>query len=171
MSSPGDQSAAILTSSVAKFAFPSLTDGSATLEYFGWPDFAAIAARAVSIVVVLEAAGIVLFLVALHAHIGTHAEALRRSALRLALAGALLVIFQHAVAPIRLAASFAGIFDGSLHDFYFQSSAGIAHGIRLFGMLAIILGLKTRRRWLAVAGAGSRPRQISSPLVTSNARR
>jgi len=100
--------------------------------------------------------------------------------LRLALAGALLTILQHGVAPVQLAASFAGIFDRSLHDFYLQSSAGIAHGIRLFGMLAIVLGLTIRSRWLALAGAGiaclsfasightstHSPRWLLAPLLT-----
>jgi len=100
--------------------------------------------------------------------------------LRLALAGAFLTILQHGVAPVQLAASFAGIFDGSLHGFYLQSSAGIAHGIRLFGMLAIVLGLTLRNRWLALAGAGiaclsfasmghtstHSPRWLLAPLLT-----
>lgn len=102
---------------------------------------------------VLEAAGIVFFLHGLRSHNDAEVEELRRSALRLAMAAALLVVLQHLVAPARLAANFSGIFDNSLQDFYLNSNAGIAHGIRLAGMLVIVVGVASRSRWLALAGA------------------
>ena len=80
-------------------------------------------------------------------------ESLRISTLRLAIAAALLTVIQHVVGPARLAASFTGILDGSLQNFYLQSDAGIAHGMSLVGMLAIITGLIIRNRTIAIAGA------------------
>lgn len=109
--------------------------------------------RAISVVVVLEAAGRVFFVHGLQLNNGKHAESIARGALILAVAAALLTIFQHVVAPARLAASFAGIFDSSLQDFYLRSDAGVAHGIRTGGMLALIIGLTTKSRWLAICGA------------------
>jgi putative copper export protein len=101
---------------------------------------------------VLEAAGLAIFLRVMKIDSGKLGDALRRSALVLAIAGALLTLLQHVLAPARLAASFSGIVDISLQEYYLRSDAGIADAIRLSGMAAIALGITTRNRWLTLAG-------------------
>ena len=63
----------------------------------GWPDLAAIAARAASIVIALEAASLVLFLYIQPADNGRRSVDMIGSAFRLAIAGALLTVVQHVV--------------------------------------------------------------------------
>ena len=92
------------------------------------------------------------FIYTLQSTYGQHADTLRASALRIAIVAALLTVIQHVLGPARLAASFSGVFDGSLQDFYLHSDAGIAHGVRLTGMLVIIVGLALRNQLIAMVG-------------------
>ena len=80
-------------------------------------------------------------------------QRIRRSASTLAGFAALLTIAQHLLAPARMAASFDGVLDSSLQTIYLFSDAGIAHGMRLAGILIVMLGLALRRGWLLLTGA------------------
>lgn len=89
----------------------------------------------------------------MHASDRKYAESLHNSALRLAIAAVLLTALQHLLGPARLAASFSGITDASLQSFFLQSDAGVAHSIRICGLLIIVAGVVMKSRAFAVTGA------------------
>ena len=114
-----------------------------------WPDITAIAVRAISICIVLEAAGLAIFHYGLRFDVG----AIRRQGMWIAAAGALLAATQLLVEPVRLAGSFDGIFDPALTQFYLGSDAGTAGIVRIVGTLAVLFGFRSRQPWLALTGA------------------
>ena len=115
-----------------------------------WPDLAAVAVRAISIGLTLEAAGAAFFLfgINLPLHGGDRARLARLTSV-----AAVFTVLQQVVMPARLAGSFGGILDGSLQSFYLGTDAGAASVYRILGLLLILAGLAMNRRYVAIGGA------------------
>lgn len=86
-------------------------------------------------------------------HSSALTDKIRQAALRMAEAGAVLTIVQHAMAPARMAGSFEGIADASLQAFHLASDAGVANGLRVLGMLVVFMGVRFRSKWVSLSGA------------------
>ena len=93
----------------------------------------------------------------------------------------MLTVGQHLLFPARLAGSFAGVLDTSLQSFYLTSEAGIAHGLRLFGLAVLAIAAVDRRAVtllavLFIAGsftlvghtATHSPRWLLAPLLLTH---
>ena len=114
------------------------------------PDVVATVCRALSIAAALQAVGIVMFL-HIFGHRITHAS---RSIVKLAcwsaIAAIVLTLIQHGLGPARMTANFGGALDMSLQAFYAKSEAGLAHGVRIAGLVLLLFGINRLR--IGIAG-------------------
>ncbi len=114
------------------------------------------ALRAVSFVLLLQAAGIALFIGIFSSQLLHSHDAIRRLGFWSALLGIAAVAGQFALEPARMAGELGGILDPSLQRMALHSTAGAAFGIRVLGLSLVAGGLHARAvrsRALAVIGA------------------
>ena len=110
-------------------------------------DFAWVALRAASLVLLFQAAGAALFTAAFEHRLTRSAPAIRRTGVRAA-AGALTVLAaQYLLEPVHLAGEWAGFADASFHRLVLSSSTGAALAVRAAGLAGVAIGL--RREGLA----------------------
>jgi putative copper export protein len=117
------------------------------------PDALSAACRAVSFVLLLNAAGIAIFLAIFGRLLAGTLRALHRLGWVLALAAMALVASHQSLEAARMAGEMDGALDPSMQMLALHSSTGAAFALRMLGLALVALGLATRTRWLGVAGA------------------
>ena len=118
-------------------------------------DLVAIGLRALSFVVVLQAAGVPLFLWLFGDDLRRSARPIAALAGRTAVIGLLLTIAHQIIEPARLAGGLRGIFDGPLQATLLGSEVGTTTSVRVLGLALVALGwLKSSRLGTAAALAG-----------------
>jgi copper resistance protein D len=110
----------------------------------GLPDVLSVALRAVSYVLLLQAAGIALFLALWGRKLSISADAVRRLALVSAVLGLATLIAQFALEAARMAGDLTGLWDLSLQKTAFHSGQGEALGVRVLSLLLIAVALRRR---------------------------
>ena len=110
------------------------------------PDIVSIGFRAVSLVAVLQEAGVAMFLWLFGGTLERSAGTIRSLGICTAAAGAFFTLAHHLVQPARMTGSFSGLFDGSLHAMLLSSDAGATNAIRILGLVLLVLGLSKLNR-------------------------
>lgn len=98
--------------------------------------------RALSFVLLFQAAGVALFVAIFGRHLTSSLGTIRRLGLLSALAGILLVGGHHALEAARAAGDLSGVFDTSLQRMVLESPSGTALTFRMVGLLLIAIGLR-----------------------------
>ena len=93
--------------------------------------------RALSFVVVIQAAGAAIFLSLFESELVGTSRFIRRLTFLAAVGGCLLVISQHLAEPARMTGSFSGIWDSSLQAILLASNAGTSRAVRITGLVVI----------------------------------
>jgi putative copper export protein len=102
--------------------------------------------RAVSLVFMLQSAGIALFLAVFQRWLIGSSEFIRRLGRWSAVCALVAVICHFALEAARMAGELSGIGDWSLQRLALTSSGGAAFGIRLLGLLGVAVGLRGEGR-------------------------
>jgi putative copper export protein len=119
-------------------------------------DLVSVGLRALSLLLLLQATGIALFVVVFGRRIPRTFTATRHLGVACALAALVCVVGQYLLEAGRLAGNFAGIGDLSLQRLVLHSGTGTACVLRVLGLVSIVLGLrrkKTDAALILVAGA------------------
>jgi copper resistance protein D len=119
-------------------------------------DVLALSLRAASLVAVLQAAGVALFIWRHGAALDRAARSITTLAIASAVAGILLTVAQQLGEPARLAGSLGGILDPGLQRLSLTSAAGTAAAVRIAGLvMCLVFALAGSRfrflAWLGVA--------------------
>jgi putative copper resistance protein D len=109
----------------------------------GIPDILAIVLGAVSFVLQLQAAGAVFFAAAFGPALTISLASVRSLARGTALAALLAVAGHYLLEPARMAGDMSGVFDSSLQNLAWNSSAGGAFSVQILGLLLIIAGMQS----------------------------
>ncbi|MGE0114937.1 MAG: CopD family protein [Steroidobacteraceae bacterium] len=124
-------------------------------------DIVAIVARALSFIAMLQAAGIAIFLALFGRMLSESTSDLRRMGLWSSYAGVLLVCLHQLLEAARMTGVLSGVLDASLHARSLFSATGLANGLRVVGLICIIVAFQFRRRRSVAIGL------IGSLLVAS----
>lgn len=118
-------------------------------------DIVSVITRALGFIAMLQAAGMVLFVV-LFGHLLASDAAIRRIGRGSALAAIALVIVHQVLGAARMSGEFSGLADSAMHLLSLSSNAGVANALRVFGLLLIAGGL-TRKDpgWMLAAVTGA----------------
>jgi copper resistance protein D len=116
-------------------------------------DIVSVIVRALSFVGVFQAAGVAMFIALFGREVGALADALRRIGIASAWIALLLVLLHYALDAARMGGEMASALDPSLQSIVLHSSASVATGLRVLGLILLAGGLKVRRNRLALAGA------------------
>jgi copper resistance protein D len=122
----------------------------------GVPDLVSVVLRALSFVVLFQAAGTAIFIALFGHRLDRSQAAVRRMGQAAALAGLVLVAGHYGVEAARMAGEMSGMWDPALQEMVWQSPNRAALSCRLFGLLLIAVGLRgggTRWTITAVGGA------------------
>ena len=109
-------------------------------------DIVAIVVRALGFVAMLQAVGIFIFTVLFGSQARTLSHELRSTAKWIAVAGLLLVGFHQLLEAARMTGTLDGILEASLQRRALLSDVGLANGMRVAGMLALIAATTWSRR-------------------------
>jgi copper resistance protein D len=118
-------------------------------------DFVSVTIRALSFIFLFKAAGIAIFIALFGRHLAHTEDSLRRLGVIWARRAAVLVLLHYLLEAARMSGELSGVFDLSLQSLLLQSSASIALGLRLIGLVLLILAFRmhaTRGMWVGVAG-------------------
>jgi len=119
-------------------------------------DIVAVAVRALSFIAMLQAAGIAIFLAVFGRMLSESVSDLRRMGLWSAYAGVLLVCLHQLLEAARMTGELSGALDVSLHARSLSSAIGLANGLRIAGLIAVIAALLfPHRRSVAIGIIGS----------------
>jgi len=110
-------------------------------------DLVVIGLRALAFIVVVQAAGGAIFLRLFGQALSESGHLIRRLTLFAAVAGSLLVVFQHLLEPARMTGTFAGVWDGSLQAILLASNAGAARAARVVGLIVIAWSILSTHRF------------------------
>lgn len=116
------------------------------------PDLIVVGLRAISFVAAAQAAGLAIFFGLFGAELNVSKQALSAWTCRSAVFAILLVLCLHVLEPARLTASFAAVWDGSLHRILLASDAGAARAVRIAGLVAIVWSARSGSRLRAQLG-------------------
>lgn len=117
------------------------------------PDALSVAFRAISFVLLLNAAGIPIFIAAFRHLLPGSPTAITKLGWRLAIGALVFVAGHHALEAARMAGDMGGIMDPEMQAMTLRSSEGAAFGLRMVGLVLIAVGL--RRGVLAVGITGA----------------
>lgn len=120
------------------------------------PDIVSVVLRALSFVLLFQAAGIAIFIALFSRRLDRSRAELRRLGQAAALAGVVLVAAHYALEAARMAGEMPGIWDVRLQAMMWHSPARTALLCRLLGLLLIAIGLHQagqRRTVVAIVGA------------------
>lgn len=129
------------------------------------PDVLSVAARALSFVCALQAAGTALFLMLFELEQTDVANTIRRRARWLAVAAAGWVLMHYALEPARMAGDLSGVWDASLQKLAATSGAGTAAALRILGLALIVFALRARSRVDGRGAGGSAPYSFASRVA------
>jgi putative copper resistance protein D len=119
------------------------------------PDALSVICRAISFVLLLQAAGVAVFLAAFGQLLPASLSAARRLGLRLAIAAMALVGLHFALEAARMAGEMGAVFDLSMQQMAWESPAGKGFVTRVVGLALIAIGLRASAGGL---GAPAGPR-------------
>jgi putative copper export protein len=120
------------------------------------PDVISVILRALSFVLLFQAAGVAIFVAIFGRRLASSLVAVRRQGQAAALAAIVLVAAHYALEAARMAGEMSGMWDPTLQGMAWNSPARAALICRLLGLLLIAVGLRRANvRWtiLAVGGA------------------
>jgi copper resistance protein D len=120
------------------------------------PDILSVVLRALSFILLFQAAGVAIFVALLGRRLDRSLGAVRRIGLAAALAGLVLVAGHYALEAARLAGDMSGIWDPTLQEMMWHSPSRAALLCRLLGLLLIAVGLRYEAgRWSIIAVGGA----------------
>jgi putative copper export protein len=117
------------------------------------PDALSVAFRAVSFVLLLNAAGIPIFIAVFGHLLPDSLPAIAKLGWRIAIGALVFVAGHHALEAARMAGEMGGVVDPAMQAMTLRSSEGAAFGLRMVGLALIAVGL--RRGALAVGITGA----------------
>jgi putative copper export protein len=117
------------------------------------PDALSVAFRAVSFVLLLNAAGISIFIAVFGHLLPDSLPAIAKLGWRLAIGALVFVAGHHALEAARMAGEMGGVVDPDMQAMTLRSSEGAAFGLRMVGLVLIAVGL--RRGVLAIGITGA----------------
>ena len=120
------------------------------------PDVLSAALRALGFVSVFQAAGVAIFIAIFHASLGDSLRIVLRIGRAAAILALAFVVTHLVLEASRMAGNFAGVFDLGLQERVVSSSMGATAGLRVAGLLALLIGLYGNggfAQLLAVTGA------------------
>ena len=106
------------------------------------PDDVSVVLRALSLVTMLQAAGVSLFIVAFGRHLADSATSIRRTGAWSAFAAGPLLLAQFSIEAARMADDWSGIADTALQSLAMTSSNGAVLGSRVLGLCLVAVGLR-----------------------------
>jgi putative copper export protein len=119
------------------------------------PDVLSVILRALSFVLLFQAAGIAIFVALFGRGLAGSRIPVRRLGQVTAIAAMVLVAGHYVLEAARMAGDMAGLWDPALQRMAWNSPAGAAFVCRLFGLLLIAIGLRRNGdRWMIVAVSG-----------------
>jgi putative copper export protein len=121
------------------------------------PDAVSVACRAVSFVLLLNAAGISIFIAVFGHLLPDSLPAIAKLGWRLAIGALVLVAGHHALEAARMAGEMSGVVDPDMQAMTLRSSEGAAFALRMVGLLLIAAALRRAARSLDHAGVGGAP--------------
>src|SRR5438552_2737990 len=131
-------------------------------------DVLSVALRAVSFVLLFQAAGSAFFAAAFGRLLASSDAGIRRSGRVAALAAIIVASGQYALEPARMAGELAGMFDPSLQNLAWSSSGMSAFVFRILGLAIVAVGLRRAPGWLARMGVLGAVLTIASFALTGH---
>jgi copper resistance protein D len=120
------------------------------------PDVVSVILRALSFVLLFQAAGVAIFVAAFGGRLASSWQAVRRLGQAAAIAAIVLVAAHYGLEAARMAGEMSGMWDPTLQGMAWNSPARAALICRLLGLLLIAVGLQgASARWTVVAVAGA----------------
>jgi putative copper export protein len=119
------------------------------------PDVLSVAFRAVSFTLLLNAAGIPLFIAAFGRLIPSTVPAVRQLGWKLAIGAMVFVVGHHALEAARMTGEMSGVMDPAMQKMALLSREGTAFAARMLGMLLVAVGLRRGARSPQRADAAS----------------
>jgi putative copper resistance protein D len=116
------------------------------------PDFTSVTVRALSFVLLLQAAGAAFFAFVFGTHLLLSRAAIVRLSCLSALFGVVFVIVHLLLEAGRMTGEFSGVLDWSMQRIVWSSSTAASHALQALGLLSIALAV-ARRSLVAVVGA------------------
>ena len=114
-----------------------------------------VAFRAVSFVLLLNAAGITIFIAVFGYLLPDSVPAIAKLGWRLAIGALACVAGHHALEAARMAGEMSGVVDPAMQTMTLRSSEGAAFALRMVGLALVALGLRRGARSLAVGVTGA----------------
>src|SRR3981189_231786 len=115
------------------------------------PDLLSVAFRAISFTLLLNAAGIPLFIAAFGRLMPSAVPAVRQVGWKLAIGALVFVVGHHALEAARMTGEMSGVMDPAMQKMALLSPGGAAFAARMVGMLLVAVGLR-RAPVLALIG-------------------
>jgi len=112
----------------------------------GGSDALSVALRAVSFVLLLNAAGIPIFIAVFGRLVPDSLPAITELGRRLAIAALVFVAGHHALEAARMAGEMGGVMDPAMQAMTLRSSEGAAFALRMVGLVLVATGLRRRAR-------------------------
>jgi copper resistance protein D len=125
------------------------------------PDALSVAFRAVSFALLLNAAGIPIFIAAFGRLMPGSVPAVSKLGWKLAIGALVFVAAHHALEAARMTGEMSGVMDPAMQKMALQSRAGAAFAMRMFGLALVAIGL----RRAAQAPASAAPAAIGAPRL------
>jgi putative copper export protein len=117
------------------------------------PDALSVAFRAVSFVLLLNAAGIPIFITVFGHLLPDSLPAIAKLGWGLAIGALVFVAGHHALEGARMAGEMGGVVDPAMQAMTLRSSEGAAFGLRMVGLALIAVGLRRGARAVGITGA------------------
>ncbi len=120
------------------------------------PDVVSVILRALSFVLLFQAAGVAIFVAVFGRRLASSQVSVRRLGQAAAIAAIVLVAAHYALEAARMAGEMSGMWDPTLQGMAWNSPAGTALICRLLGLLLIAVGLQEASvRWTILAVGGT----------------
>ena len=122
------------------------------------PDILSAIARTLSFVALFQAAGVAIFIAIFGRSLGHSAARIRQVGSASAVIAMVAVFAHYALEAARMAGELAGVLDASLQQMVAESSTGVMVALRLLGLLAIVLSIRSTWRFsdeVALIGAAA----------------
>ncbi len=116
------------------------------------PDALSVALRAVSFTLLLNAAGIPIFIAAFGRLMPDSVPAVSKLGWKLAIGALMFVAAHHVLEAARMTGEMSGVIDPAMQKMALQSPAGAAFAMRVLGLVLVAIGLRSAPR-LALAGS------------------
>jgi putative copper resistance protein D len=116
-------------------------------------DIVSVVVRVLSFVGMFQAAGMAIFIALFGREVGALAGALRRIGIASAWIALALVLLHYALEAARMGGELASALDLSLQSIVLHSSASVAMGLRVLGLILLVSAFKLGKDGLALSGA------------------